>query len=61
MVLKMSYPLSHTVVSKKKKKKGKEKKNNRNKLSRSVANGKQYKHQNALSYSNHFMVKRPVS
>jgi hypothetical protein len=30
MVLKMSYPLSHTVVNKKKKKKGKEKKNNRN-------------------------------
>ena len=43
----MSYPLSHTVVNKKKKKKKrKEKKNNRNKLSRSVANGKQYKHQN---------------
>ena len=39
----MSYPLSHTVVNKKKKKKRKEKKNNRNKLSRSVANGKQYK------------------
>ena len=39
----MSYPLSHsTVVNKKKKKKGKEKKNNRTKLSRSVANGKQY-------------------
>ena len=45
----MSYPLSHTVVTKKKKKKRKEKKNNRNKLSRSVANGKQYKHQNILS------------
>ena len=39
----MSYPLSHsTVVNKKKKKKGEEKKNNRTKLSRSVANGKQY-------------------
>jgi hypothetical protein len=36
MVLKMSYPLSLTVVNKK---------NNRNKLSRSVANGKQHKHQ----------------
>ena len=58
MVLKMSYPLSHTVVNKKK---GKEKKNNRNKLSRSVANGKQYKHQHTLSYSSQFIVKRPVS
>ena len=35
----------------KEKKKGKEKKNNRNKLSRSVANGKQYKHQHTFSYS----------
>lgn len=61
MVLKMSYPLSHTVVNKKKKKKGKEKKNNRNKLSRSVANGKQYKHQHTFSYSSQFIVKRPVS
>jgi hypothetical protein len=42
IVQRMSYPLSHTVVNKKKKKKGKEKKNNRNKLSRSVANVKQY-------------------
>ena len=57
----MSYPLSHTVVNKKKKKKGKEKKNNRNKLSRSVVNGKQYKHQHTFSYSSHFIVKRPVS
>ena len=54
----MSYPLSHTVVNKKK---GKEKKNNRNKLSRSVANGKQYKHQHTFSYSSQFIVKRPVS
>jgi hypothetical protein len=61
MVLKMSYPLSHTVVNKQKKKKGKEKKINRNKLSMSVANGKQYKHQNTLSYSSQFIVKRPVS
>ena len=61
MVLKMSYPLSHTVVNKKKKKKRKEKKNNRNKLSRSVANGKQYKHQHTFSYSSQFIVKRPVS
>ena len=60
----MSYPLPHTVVNKTKKKKRKEKKrkkNNRNKLSRSVANGKQYKHQNTLSYSSQFIVKRPVS
>jgi hypothetical protein len=53
MVLKMSYPLSHTVD---KQMGGKEKlltnkwgekkkKNNRNNLSRSVANGKQNKHQ----------------
>jgi hypothetical protein len=61
MVLKMSYPLSHTVVNKKKKKKGKEKKNNRNKLSRSVANGKQSEHQLTFSYSSQFIVKRPVS
>ena len=61
MVLKMSYPLSHTVVNKKKKRKEKKKKNNRNKLSRSVANGKQYKHQHPLSYSSQFIVKRPVS
>ena len=60
MVLKMSYPLSHTVVNKKKQEK-KKKKNNRNKLSRSVANGKQYKHQNTLSYSSQSIVKRPVS
>ena len=32
-----------------------------NNLSRSVMNGKQYKHQNTLSYSSQFMVKRPVS
>ena len=57
----MSYPLSHTVVNKKKKRKEKKKKNNRNKLSRSVANGKQYKHQHPLSYSSQFIVKRPVS
>jgi len=38
----MSYPLSHTVENKKNRK---EKKNNRNNLSRSVANGKQTKHQ----------------
>jgi hypothetical protein len=31
MVLKMSYPLSHTVVNKKKKKKGKEKKERKRK------------------------------
>ena len=61
MILKMSYPLSHTVVNKKKKRKEKKKKNNRNKLSRSVANGKQYKHQHPLSYSSQFIVKRPVS
>ena len=30
-------------------------------LSRSVPNGKQYKHQNTLSCSSHFMVKRAVS
>ena len=65
MVLKMSYPLSHTVVNKKKKKKGKEKKNNRNKLSRSVANGKQYKHQHTLlsygsmiRYNNLILIRR---
>ena len=62
MILKMSYPLSHTVANKKKKKeKKRKKKNNRNKLSRSVANGKQYKHQHPLSYSSQFIVKRPVS
>ena len=55
IVLKMSYPLLHTVVNKTKNK------INRNKLSRSVANGKQYKHQNTLSYSNQSIVKRPVS
>ena len=54
-----NYPLSHTVVNKKKIKE--EKKNNKNIISRSVTNGKQYKHQNTLSYSSHFMVKRPVS
>ena len=47
----MNYPLSHTVVNKKKKKEKKEKKNNRNKLSRSVANGKHYKHQHTFSHS----------
>ena len=60
MVLKISYPLSHTVVNKKKKKR-KEKKNSINNLSRSIANGKQYKHQNTLSHSRQFIVKRPVS
>ena len=60
IVLNMSYPLSHTVVNKKKKKEEK-KENNQNNLSRSVTNGKQYKHQNTLSYSCHFMVKRPES
>ena len=60
MVLNMSYPLSHTVVNKKKIKE-KEKKNNKNNLSRSVTNGKQYKHQNTLSYSSQFMVKRHMS
>jgi hypothetical protein len=34
---------------------------NKNKLSRSVANGKQLKHQNTLSNSSQFMVKRHVS
>jgi hypothetical protein len=60
MVLNMSYPLSHTVVNKKKIKE-KEKKNNKNNLSMSVTNSKQNKHKNTLSYSSHFMVKRPVS
>ena len=50
IVLKMSYPLLHTVVNKTK-----------DKISRSVANGKQLKHQNTLSNSSRFMVKRPVS
>ena len=49
MVLNMSYALSHTVVNKKKIKG--EKKENKNNRSRSVTNGKQYKHQNTLSYS----------
>jgi hypothetical protein len=57
IVLKMSYPLLHTVVNKTKTKN----KINRNKLLRSVANGKQLKHQNTLSNSSQFMVKRPVS
>ena len=61
MVLKMSYPLLHTIVQIKKKKDKKKEKNNRNKFSRSVANGKQYKYQNTLSYSSQFIVKRPVS
>ena len=56
----MSYPMSPTVVNKTTTKE-EEKKNNKNNLSRSVTNGKQYKHQNTLSYSSHFMVKRPVS
>ena len=51
----MSYPLLHTVVNKTKNK------INRNKLSMSVANSKQLKHQNTLSNSSQFMVKRPVS
>jgi hypothetical protein len=55
IVLKMSYPLLHTVVNKTKNK------INRNKLLRSVANGKQLKHQNTLSNSSQFMVKRLVS
>jgi hypothetical protein len=55
IVLKMSYPLLYTVVNKTKNK------INRNKLSRSVANGKQLKHQNTLSNSGQFMVKRLVS
>jgi hypothetical protein len=55
IVLKMSYPLLHTVVNETKNK------INRNKLSMSVANGKQLKHQNTLLNSNQFMVKRPVS
>jgi hypothetical protein len=55
IVLKMSYPLLHTVVNKTKNK------INRNKLSRSVANGKQLKYQNTLSNSSQFMVKRTVS
>ena len=55
IVLKMSYPLLYSVVNKTKNK------INRNKLSRSVANGKQLKHQNTLSNSSQFMVKRPVS
>ena len=55
IVLKMGYPLLHTVVNKAKNK------INRNKLSKSVANGKQLKHQNTLLNSNQFMVKRPVS
>ena len=50
----MSYPLSHTVVNKNKKKKRKEEKNNRNKLSRSVTNGNQYKHQTCRSTRIHF-------
>jgi hypothetical protein len=50
IVLKMSYPLLHTVVNKTKNK------INRNKLSRSVANGKQLKYQNTLSNSSQFMV-----
>ena len=58
IVLKMSYPLSHTAVSKKKEKSNKK---NINNPSRSVVKGKQYKHQNTFSYSSHFMVKRPVS
>ena len=48
-------------VPKQKEKKDKKKRKNRNKLSRSVANGKQYEHQNTLSYSSQFIVKRPVS
>ena len=51
----MSYPLLYTVVNKTKNK------INRNKLSMSVANGKQLKHQNILSNSSQFMVKRHVS
>ena len=51
----MGYPLLHTVVNKAKHK------INRNKLSRSVANGKQLKHQHTLSNSSQLMVKRPVS
>ena len=59
MVLKMSYPLSHTVDTTKKQ--NEKRKKTRNNLSKSVINGKQYKHQNTLAYNSQFMVKRLVS
>jgi hypothetical protein len=55
----MSYPLSHTVDTTKKQ--NEKRKKNRNNLSKSVINGKQYKHQNTLAYNSQFMVKRLVS
>ena len=61
MALKMSYPLSHTVVNKERKKRKETKKRTIEINFRSVANGKQYKHHNTLSYSSQFIVKRPVS
>ena len=55
MALKMSYPLSHTVVNKERKKRKEKKKRTIEINFRSVANGKQYKHHHTLSYSSQFI------